>query len=317
MIPYLNQEQVTAALPWAALIDALRAAFCEVISTPARHVHHISPSTDTTLLLMPAWQSDGHTGVKLVTVAPRNTHLPAVQALFILLDSHTGAPLALMDGEALTKKRTAAASALAADYLARRDSRSLLMVGNGHLAPHLALAHCAVRPIEHIRIWGRAAEKSAACRAAILADPTCPPGLRISLCEDLASGCADADIISCATTSSVPLVNGTWVRDGTHIDLVGGFRPDMREADDALMARAEVTVDTYTGALAEAGDLLQCLDNGSLQRAAIVAELAELCRGRHGGRRSANTVTVFKSVGTALEDLAAANLVWQLHSAQQ
>jgi ornithine cyclodeaminase len=218
--------------------------------------------------------------------------------------SASGCPVALIDGEAVTLRRTAAASALAATYLARADSKTLLVVGTGALAPYMAAAHCALRAIERVLVWGRSAEHAAATAARLATDG--PPA---EICTDLAAGLAVSDIVTCATTAREPIVRGSLVRPGTHVDLVGAFTPEMRESDDALVERAEVFVDTFAGALKEAGDLVQPIAAGAIAREHVRAELADLVTGRHPGRGSAEAVTLFKSVGTALEDLCAARLV--------
>jgi len=311
MIPYLSAAQLREALPYPKLIAALKQSFAEEIRAPVRHIHTVSEQDATTLLLMPVWQPAGHMGVKLVTVAPGNPkrQLPTVHSIFVLFDTETGAPLALLDGEELTLRRTASASALASGWLSREDSSSLLMIGTGRLAPYLAAAHCAARPIRRITVWGRSADKALATadeiRAAGISEH-----IRVDVAPDLQRAIREADIVSCATTSKMPIVPGAWVMPGTHVDLVGGFKPDMREADDDLMGAADVFVDTFAGALAEAGDLLQPLVSGRLQRASIAAELADLAAGRHSGRTDARQITVFKSVGTGIEDLCAANLAW-------
>jgi ornithine cyclodeaminase len=314
MIPYLDAAQLAAALPYPALIKALRDAFCTGAETPQRHVHTISPNNDAVLLLMPVWQPERHTGVKLVTVAPRNPQLqlPTVHSVFMLFDSATGAPVCQMDGEELTLRRTAAASALASTYLSRPDSSRLLIVGTGSLAPYMAAAHCAARPIRDVTVWGRSPDK-AARMADLLRQRLGDAGITVSVAEDLPTAATNAHIISCATTSTTPILQAAWVQPGTHVDLVGGFRPNMREADDALIAASEVFVDTFAGALAEAGDLVQPMAAGSLARGDLRAELADLCAGRHPGRTGASQITLFKSVGTALEDLCGANLAWDFH----
>lgn len=314
MIPYLDATQLAAALPYPVLIDALRDAFRTGAEAPRRHVHTISPANDAVLLLMPVWQPERHTGVKMVTVAPRNAqlNLPTVHSIFMLFDSATGAPVCQMDGEELTLRRTAAASALASSYLSRPDSSRLLIVGTGSLAPYMAAAHCAVRPIRSVTVWGRSPDK-AADMADLLRRQLDDAGIDVTIADDLETAVRNADIISCATTSTVPLVLGRLVQPGAHVDLVGGFRPNMREADDALVGAAEVFVDTYAGAMAEAGDLLQPMEAGCLSRDDIRAELADLCAGSHPGRTDASQVTLFKSVGTALEDLCAANLAWDFY----
>ncbi len=171
-------------------------------------------------------------------------------------------------------------------------------------APFMARAHCALRPIARLHVWGRHAE-----RAQTLSQELRDEGLPAQAADDLESAVRAADIVCCATTSTVPLVHGAWLAEGTHLDLVGGFTPAMREVDDAAVARARIAVDTYAGALAEAGDLKQPLAAGAIARADVLAELAELVRGERRVRSRATDITLFKSVGTALADLAAAELV--------
>ncbi len=307
-LPYFDADTLQAALPYPTLLRALRDGFAMTASVPRRHVHH--PSPDTTLLLMPAWQ-ERHLGVKLVTVVPQNRQrsLRTVQALFVLMDTATGTPLAIMDGDALTLRRTAAVSALASSWLSRLDSRQLLLVGTGHLAPEMAIAHCQSRAIARVTVWGRDAGHAQQTVERIRA--RLDPAIHVEIAPQLDAACAEADIICCATTSTQPLVQAAHVRPGTHVDLVGGFRPDMREADDALIASASLFVDTAEGALSEAGDLVQPMMAGLISASSIRAELAGLARGEHAGRQHASEITVFKSVGTALSDLCAAELAWQ------
>lgn len=307
---FYSADEAHAALDWERLAEALAAAFAAGAQVPLRHVHRLG-ETDT-LLLMPAWRdsgdgADGALGVKIVTVMPGNAARGAatVNALYLLLDRASGEPRAVIDGEALTLRRTAAASALAARYLARADATNLLVVGTGKLAPFMARAHCALRPrLARVRVWGRRVE-AAQTLAQMLRDE----GLPAEAAADLEAAVRDAHIVSCATTSTAPIVRGAWLAPGTHLDLVGGFTRTMREADDAAVARARIFVDTYAGALAEAGDLVSPLERGVIALAQVEAELAELVRGQATGRRSDDEITLFKSVGTALEDLAAAELV--------
>jgi len=311
----IDAATVNALLDPPSLVTALHGAFRDGVETPVRHHHTVPMGTrdDATLLLMPAWNAGTpprHIGIKTVTVHPDNPRheptapKPSVQGAYLLLDGHSGTPRALIDGPSLTARRTAAASALAARFLSRPDARRLLVIGTGRLAPELIAAHADVRPIEHIEIWGRnirAAER--------LADDITARGLRAEPCIDLASAVESADIISCATTSRTPVFDGDRLRPGVHVDLVGGFRPDMREADDAAIGRARIFFDTRAGAMSEAGDIVQPLEAGLIAPDDILAELAELCRDEHPGRTDPNEITLFKSVGTALEDLAAAELL--------
>jgi ornithine cyclodeaminase len=259
---------------------------------------------------MPAWHATagGYAGVKIVSVVPGNAARgkPSVVGAYLLLDGDSGEPLAMLDGQALTAWRTAGASALAASYLARPDSRRMVMVGAGTLAPRLIEAHASVRPIEAVAIWNRNPE-----RALVLASRLDRPGLRVTAVDDLAAAVAGADLVSAATMSRAPLVEGAWLAPGVHLDLVGAYNPGMREVDDAAVARASVYVDTRAGALAEAGDIVQAIAAGALDAGRIAGDLFDLCRRDRAWRRSADEITLFKSVGTAIEDLAAAVLVFE------
>lgn len=303
----VNAESVAKALPYAQLVDALDAAFATDIRVPLR-AHHTVPvpgGTDGTLLLMPAWSEGQSIGIKVATVFPDNASIgsPAVFASYLLLSAETGIPLAVLDGTEITVRRTAAASALASRYLSREDSAHLLMVGTGNLAPHMVHAHASVRPITQVSVWGR---RETAARA--LAERLAASGLQAKAAIDLEAAVAEADIISCATLASEPLVHGAWLRPGQHLDLVGAFTPAMREADDEALRRADVYVDTRNGALSEAGELVQGIANGAIKEDEVCGELSELARGGINGRQDNDAITLFKSVGTALEDLAAAEL---------
>lgn len=295
-----SAEEVHAALPWAPLAQALAAAFVHGVEAPLRHAHALSARD--TLLLMPAWNAR-IVVLKLVTVMPDAT--PTLQSTVLVLERASGAALAVLDGEALTVRRTAATSALAALHLARADAHTLLIVGSGRLAPWMARAHAALRPgLRTVQVWGRQHD-----RALALAHTLAAEGLPATAVFDLEASTRGACIVCCATTSHEPLVRGAWLAPGTHLDLVGGFKPHMREVDDAAVVLARSVVDTRAGALAEAGDLVQPLARGLIGPEHIVADLAGLLRGEQAGRRDADEITLFKSVGTAIEDIAAAQLV--------
>lgn len=304
----LDATAVAAKLDRRALIDALDAAFRTPVVVPTRQRYTIEPSLPGgrggTLLLMPAWRAGASLGIKLATVFPDNAQrgLPAVAATYLLLDAATGVPRALLDGEELTLRRTGAASALASRQLSAPDASRLLMVGTGRLAPHLIESHVLVRPLREVRIWGRRPE-----RARTLAAAMSRRELRIEAADDLEAAVRWADIVSCATLSRRPLVHGAWLRAGQHLDLVGAFTPEMCEADDEALARSELYVDTRSGALAESGEIAGAIARGILTPLAVRAELSELASGRFA-RSNAQALTLFKSVGTALEDLVAAEL---------
>jgi ornithine cyclodeaminase len=232
--------------------------------------------------------------------------LPAVNGVYLLLDGGSGQPLALIDGAALTLRRTAAVSALAAGRLARPDATTLLMIGTGALAPHLIAAHASVRNYRRVLIWGRSPEKAAA-----LVGEIDLPGVEVEVSPDLDQAVAAADVISAATLSTAPLVRGACVRPGTHVDLVGAFRPDMCEADSALLAGARLFVDTRAGALAEAGEIVQAIAAGAIGPEAIIGDLFDAPHSPDIWRRqSEDEITLFKAVGTAVSDFAAARLLW-------
>jgi len=308
MLRAIDAAGVEAALPYGALIERLRRAFREGATAPVRH-HHAVPrpgQEPAMLLLMPAWREGDVTGVKLVHVASGNEArgLPSVQGVYVLFDGPTGTPLAVMDGAALTVRRTAAASALAASYLARPDARVMAMLGAGAMAPHLIRAHAQVRPIAEVRLWNRSR-----ARAVALEERLTQEGFHVSVADTAEAAVRGAALVSCATLSREPLLRGAWLEPGAHVDLVGAFTPAMRESDAEVMRRGQVFVDTREGALAEAGDVLLAIEEGALSPGAIRADLHALCAGEHPGRTDPDAVTVFKSVGTALEDLAAAKLV--------
>ncbi len=298
---FITAEELAKAAPYRDIIEALRAAFQSDVTAPVRHHHEIDK---TTLLLMPAWSKDW-TGLKTVTVKPDNAALglSVVQANYLLIDNKTGTPVVAMDGTELTRRRTAAASALAADYLARPDASTLAIFGAGALAPHFLHAHASVRPIQKVLLVNRSASKFAGVQKIM---ESLGFEAEVTTAERAA---AEADIISCVTSSDVPLLKGAWLKPGTHIDLAGAYKPTMRETDADVIVRSEVYVDTYEGCKAEAGDLIQAMNEGKFSFDAVKADLAELCTGKVRGRASSKTITLFKSVGSALEDLATATMV--------
>jgi ornithine cyclodeaminase/alanine dehydrogenase-like protein (mu-crystallin family) len=300
----LSAEDVARAASYRDWVEALRQGFTLDIAAPVRHHHQ--PAAASTLLLMPAW-SKQWTGIKTVVVKSDNAArgLPSVQATYQLIDNATGTTIAVMDGTELTRRRTAAASALAADYLARPDARTLLVIGAGALCAYFVRAHAAVRTIEKVLIFNRTAEKAQSAVSALHEDR-----FNAHVCSDIAAGVGEADIISCVTSSTTALVKGAWLKPGTHVDLAGAYTPDMRETDAEAVAKSRVFVDTREGAEAEAGDLLHAEQEGRFRFSDVQGDLAQLCKGTVSGRQSSADITLFKSCGTAIEDLAAAAMVY-------
>ncbi|MGV1838335.1 ornithine cyclodeaminase family protein [Rhizobium rhizogenes] len=312
----LNEEQTRAALAWPALIEAIASMFTGDCVMPVRHHHNmeVPGESDATLLLMPAWLPGSYMGVKMVSVFPDNATraLPAIFGTYLLSSGKTGEMLAVIDGGELTARRTAATSALAARHLARTDAEELLVCGSGRLSLNLIQAHAEGRNLKRIGIWGRDHNK-----AADIAGQAQALGLNVVAVTDLEAAARSADIVSCGTLSSTPLIKGEWLKPGAHLDLVGGFKPDMRETDDTAIQRTEVFVDTRAGAIKEAGDIVQPLKSGVLTEDAIRAELSELVRGTKPGRANDADITLFKSVGAALEDLAGAILAYEYARGRQ
>jgi ornithine cyclodeaminase/alanine dehydrogenase-like protein (mu-crystallin family) len=306
---FVAAAELRERLPMKALVSALRWAFARGTTVPPRQVVPL-PGGGTSLL-MPAWREGGAYGVKVVNVCPANRDrpeggLPAVQALYTLFDATTGVPRLLLDGTELTTRRTAAASALAAGFLAMPTPTRHLLVGAGQVAALLPEAMRVVRPtLARWQVWNHRPEGAQALAARLTEQ-----GCEAEAVTDLAAAAAGAHIVSCATLSEVALLRGEWLQPGAHLDLIGSFTPAMREADAACFARSRVFVDTEE-ALAKAGCVLQAVAEGGFHPSRLQGTLTQLARGEKPGRQQAGEVTLFKSVGSALEDLAAAELVLQ------
>ncbi|EAR02986.1 ornithine cyclodeaminase family protein [Maribacter sp. HTCC2170] len=311
----IDDQFINTNTIFSELILELKNGFSSKNSkVPMRH-HHDFPNpevgADSTLLLMPAWNPNKEAGVKIVTVSPENGQfgLPSIQGIYILIDPIKGGMKAILEAKSLTVKRTAAASALASSFLSREDSSSLLMIGTGALSTNLIKAHATVRPIKRVYVWGRDVEKARGiCEALTNED------FKISAVEIVEEIISEVDIISCATLSKTPLVLGKYLKKGQHVDLVGAYKKDMREADDDVIKKASVFVDTMQGGLKESGDIVIPLQNGILNEEDIKADLFSLCSGQHLGRTNQNEITVFKSVGHALEDLVSASYYFKKYS---
>ena len=313
-IPFITAEFINDNTHYPDLIEALKTAFANHnIIVPDRHHHNYGDQNKSTLLLMPAWQNHKDLGLKVVTVNPENTSIgiPSIQGLYFLADADTGVPKAILDAKSLTNKRTAATSALAASYLARKNCSSLLMVGTGALAPELISAHSSYNSITKVYVWGRNAEKSKEISERML-----QKNIQVESIIDLNSKLGKVDIISVATFASSPLIKGRYLNPGQHLDLVGSYKPDMREADDDVIRKADIYVDTLNGATQESGDLYIPLQNGIIRITDIKSDLQNLCNENHPGRTEDDQITMFKSVGYALEDLVAANYYYRQYTSQ-
>jgi len=306
-IALIDDDFINQNTHFPTLIAEIKNGFASsTIEVPQRHHHDLAnpkEDIDSTLLLMPAWNPSKEAGVKIVTVSPNNGkyNLPSIQGTYIYLDAHKGMVKAILGAKALTVKRTAATSALAASYLAKKDASILLMIGTGALSKNLIIAHANVRPIKRVYVWGRNLEKAQA-----ICNELTNENFSITAIETIEEKISEVDIISCATLSKTPLVLGKYLKRGQHLDLVGAYKKDMREADDDTIKKASVFVDTFQGGLKESGDIVIPINNGTLKKEDIKADLFQLCSNKKTGRTSDSEITLFKSVGHALEDLVAA-----------
>jgi ornithine cyclodeaminase len=250
-----------------------------------------------TWFTLPAFLPGIAMGAKLVSVMPANPRLfpdiPAIQALYVLFDGTNGSPVAIIDATTMTYRKTAADSALGSDLLSRPDSRILLMVGAGGLAPYLVAAHCAMRPsISEIMVWARRIDRAVALATAV-------GGRAVASLE---SAVRRADIISCATSSTVPLVMGAWLKPGAHLDLVGAFSSDMRECDDEAVTRSRLFVDSRMFGIDQPGDLGDPIRRGIITRDQVEADLFDFARG-YAPQRVPGDITLYKNGGGAHLDL--------------
>jgi ornithine cyclodeaminase len=304
---FFDQAAVAQALPYPALIDALAAGLQQPIESPARSVY--APNGDNSaVLIMPAWKHHENMGVKLVSIWPGNSARgkSAVSAVYVLISCEDGNPVAVLDGTELTLRRTAAAAALAARILARKNSQTLAILGTGSLSAPMAAAHASVMDFKRIVVWGRDVNKAQA-----VVDSLALQGITAQASSDLQATLAQADVVSAASTATEPFIRSDWVKPGTHLGLIGAFTPTMAEAEPALMPRAQVFADSLEAILQKGGEVLQAIQQGLIAASDIQAELAEIAaQPQRTWRSGDDAITVFKSVGFASLDLIAAELVF-------
>lgn len=303
-------DQVHRVLAGPEFLDTLAATFGSRFTMPPRQVMPLDPDggSPEAFAMLPAWNEEV-IALKAFTYFPENKPPDlTVYAQILLFDRHNGTPLALIDGTSVTYRRTAGVSALASRFLSRPDSEEMLLLNTGRLAPFLIDAHRRVRPLKRVRLWGRNAEKAGRLAQELGKDRS---GLEITAAGSIEEACASADVLVCATNSPDPLVCGEWVRPGTHTDFLGNHHADHRECDEALVLRARVWVDSESNCFREAGEILLPLNEGKMTSDHVLGDLATLCRGEAPGRGADDEITLFKSVGSALGDLAGARAVWE------
>lgn len=313
MTPYISAADVESRLHWHEVVECLveghrleRAAIEDSLLTRG----------GDSILSRAAWVPGLALGVKTATIFPRNASrqppLATVNAIVALFDDRTGVAVALVDGALVTKWKTAGDSVLGARYLARPDSRRLLVVGAGAVADSVVRAYSEIFPdLEEIRIWSRNG-----ARAAGFAGRYARHAIRVVATDDLAGSAHRADIVVTATMSRAPILLGDWLRPGTHVDLIGAFRPDMREADDTLVRRASIFVDARETTLRDIGELSIPIREGVISESDIKADLYELCRGARG-RSDSGEITAFKNGGGAHLDVMTAWHILEKYRAGQ
>ena len=308
---FIDGDQVHTLGEFSQLIDALNQFHAEDTQAlgDLMLTQTLDSADDNHVLVRAAWQHNRSVGIKLVTVFPDNPNqsqkIPAVQAVVVLFDGIDGTPVAIIDGTALTYRKTAADSALGSRYLCPSDAKTMLMVGAGGLAPYLIQAHLTVRPsIDTVMIWNRTSE-----RASALARSLSSTGLKVEAVDQLESAAGSADLVCCATSSTRPLIHGAWLKPGTHVDLVGGYTPVLREADDEVFRRGSIFVDARATTVEVVGELIIPIANGVITASDVLADLYDLARKKHPGRRETEEITVFKNGGGGHLDLMTARFL--------
>jgi len=303
---HFDMKAIQTALPYPLLVDALAQGLQQFAETPARSF--FSPNQDAScVMIMPSWRPHQMMGVKLVSVWPENNAKgeSAVSAVYVLISCLDGRPLAVLDGTELTLRRTAAAAALAAKRLARENSETLAVLGTGSLSVPLVQAHTDTMRFKNVLVWGRQFYK-----AQLVVNQLRELGIEVRAMGDLHKTLAMSDVVAVATTATEPFLKAAWVRPGTHISLVGAFTPQMAEAEPGLISKSQLFADCRASVLEKGGEVFQAIEQGLILDSDIIADLAELtAQSDRSWRHDAQAITVFKSVGFALLDLIAAELV--------
>ncbi|MEM9109727.1 MAG: ornithine cyclodeaminase family protein [Planctomycetota bacterium] len=307
----ISAEEVHAALSYLALVDSLQQAYAGPFSMPPRNVYLLDDDSGNhdAFAVLPSW-NDEFISVKSFTYFPGNPR-PDYASLYskiMLFDRQHGEPLALVDGTSVTFWRTAGISGLASRLLSREDSKTLLLLGTGNLAPYIIRAQLSVRPIERVMVWGRTASKARAIAEQFAKEND---AVRFEAVDDLQAACGLADIIVSATGSHDPLVLGGWVTPGTHTDFIGNHHATKRECDTALVVTSKVYADSYVNCFKEAGEVLVPIEEGAIAKDHVVGELTEMCSGAVKLRESDDEITLFKSIGMAMSDLVGAGAAYR------
>ena len=313
----LDADTVLNKLPFTTLVDELAVMHLKPIGLIDEILTATEDDQENTnhFFIRTGWQPEEALGAKVTTIFPRNNQEnrhPSIHAIYALFEGQYGRPIACLDGTALTYIKTAADSALGSQLLARPNPGSMLMIGAGEMALHVITAHCQIHPsIKQVYIWNRTAEKAKALSAGELAKRF--PQINFQAVNSIEDYARKVDLISSAIATTTPLLKGDWLKPGVHVDLIGAYLPEMREADDTCMSRASIFVDARETTVAQIGELMIPLANGSIAENDIKADLSELCQQRHGGRQSPDEITLFKNGGGGHLDLMVARILYRHH----
>ena len=309
----ISANEVHAALSYPGLVDALQETFAKNFNQPPRQVFLLDDADNNdAFALLPAW-NDKIIAVKAFTYFEGNSApYERLYSKIMIFDRSHGEPLALVDGTTCTFWRTGGVSGLATRLLSREDSSTMLLLGTGNLSTYMIRANASVRPLEKIMIWGNPDGLPPMAEAQAVIDEVSAelPEIKFSVATDLEDACGEADIIVCATASPDILVKGAWIKEGTHLDLIGNHHADKRECDTEVITNGRVYADSYVNAFKEAGEILVPISEGVFSKEDVVAELAEMCSGKATLRTNDKEITVFKAIGQAVTDLVAASMAY-------
>jgi ornithine cyclodeaminase len=314
----LDADNILSSISFTTLVDELAAMHREPIGLVDEMLMESTDDNNNVshFFIRTGWQPEKALGAKVITVFPRNNQKrewPSIQAVYVLFEGVNGTPIACLDGTALTWLKTASDSALGSRLLSRENIESMLMIGAGQMAPHLVSAHCEVRPsLKQVHVWNRTTDK-AQNLCASLADKY--PQISFTPVTEIEASAREADLICSAIGCKEPIICGEWLKPGTHVDLIGAYTAEMREADDECLRRGSLFVDARETTIHHIGELMIPLASGVISEADVIADLSNLCQQRHPGRQSDDEITLFKNGGGGHLDLMCARILHQNNQA--
>jgi ornithine cyclodeaminase len=310
----LDADKILNSISLSTMVDELAAMHREPIGLVDEMLMESADDNNSVshFFIRTGWQPEKAVGAKVITIFPRNNQKrdwPSIQAVYILFEGVNGTPVACLDGTALTWLKTACDSALGSRLLSRENIESMLMIGAGQMAPHLVSAHCEVRPsLQRVHIWNRTSDKAQnLCTS--LADKY--PQISFTPVTEIEASARQADLICSAIGCTQPIIRGEWLKPGTHVDLIGAYTAEMREADDECLRRGSLFVDARETTIHHIGELMIPLASGIISEADVLADLSDLCLQRHPGRQSDDEITLFKNGGGGHLDLMCARILHQ------